>query len=508
MLTQTIPEYFDKIALCLPGGGFRAAGFSLGILSLLNDCGLLPRVNAISTVSGGTITGAKYAQMMADGKTFDEFYIQLYEWLKSDHLVADALAVLKRPETFEYDSTTNKSKTVNLINAFALQYIKFIPGTFGEVDKGLKERFDKEGRGLLNICFNATDFEHGLAFRFRNDGRFGNHENSYAKPIQNRTHIGDIVAASSCFPGGFEPIIFPQDFFPADTHKFENVGLMDGGIIDNQGSSSFTTSPYEDKETEELKYTCYLLADAGNFRIEGYKPTKESFFIKLISWLFSFWTAGLLGLIVVITSYYKEYNLLIFAVFLLVLSVLLQTLLQIGLNYAQKISGINIPIKLPRRKLGLYIIDRVKSVLLLNSSIFLKGAKAANLNSLYDLAPMRTSKLSIYSLFHDKKNNKKPYWENEPKWQDFISLVNSIPQFIQDSSERSTKFKTTLWFKEESTQMLDSLILAGRSVACFSLIGHIIKNSESFASAQDEPLLEELVKLFKRLEPVIKNDQS
>jgi len=440
---------------------------------------------------------------MADGKTFDEFYIQLYEWLKSDHLVSDALADLKRPEKFEYDSTTNKSKTVNLINAFALQYIKFIPGTFGEVDKGLKKRFGKEGsKGLQNICFNATDFDHGLAFRFRNDGNFGNHEKWYKEPIQDRIQLGDIVAASSCFPGGFEPIIFPQDFFPDDKHDIANLGLMDGGIIDNQGSSSFTTSPYKDKATKKLKYSCYLIADAGNFRIKGYEPSKESIFIKLISWLFSFWTTGLLTLVVVVASYYSANLIFFIAVFLLVINMTLQTLLQIGLNYAKKISGIKIPVKLPRRKLGLFIADRVKSVLLMNSSIFLKSAKAANLNSLYDLAPLSTSKLSIYSLFHDKSNDN-PYWQNEPKWEDIISLIGPVKQFIQDSSQRSTTFKTTLWFKEESTQTLDSLILTGRAVACFSLIGHIIKNSESFASAQDEPLLEELVKLFKHLEPVI-----
>ncbi|MEL7147368.1 MAG: hypothetical protein AAFO69_13425, partial [Bacteroidota bacterium] len=59
-LYQNQIELFEDIAICLSGGGFRAAGFSLGILSFLHevvyrDSTLLQKVHGLSSVSGGTI---------------------------------------------------------------------------------------------------------------------------------------------------------------------------------------------------------------------------------------------------------------------------------------------------------------------------------------------------------------------------------------------------------------------------------------------------------------------
>ena len=51
---------FSSIGLCFSGGGYRAAAFSLGVLSYMNrtqynGVPLLEKVEALSTVSGGTI---------------------------------------------------------------------------------------------------------------------------------------------------------------------------------------------------------------------------------------------------------------------------------------------------------------------------------------------------------------------------------------------------------------------------------------------------------------------
>ncbi|HEY5814721.1 MAG TPA: patatin-like phospholipase family protein [Solirubrobacterales bacterium] len=48
------------IGLALSGGGFRAAFFHVGVLARLAETGLLPKVEVISTVSGGSIVGAAY----------------------------------------------------------------------------------------------------------------------------------------------------------------------------------------------------------------------------------------------------------------------------------------------------------------------------------------------------------------------------------------------------------------------------------------------------------------
>src|ERR1035437_6460162 len=46
----------EGIGLCLSGGGYRAMLFHLGALWRLNELGYLPKLNRISSVSGGSIT--------------------------------------------------------------------------------------------------------------------------------------------------------------------------------------------------------------------------------------------------------------------------------------------------------------------------------------------------------------------------------------------------------------------------------------------------------------------
>ena len=59
------PMHLEKIGLALSGGGFRAAAFHLGVLKRLREIGLLDRVAVLSTVSGGSIVGAFWAQWRA-----------------------------------------------------------------------------------------------------------------------------------------------------------------------------------------------------------------------------------------------------------------------------------------------------------------------------------------------------------------------------------------------------------------------------------------------------------
>ena len=73
---------FNNIALAFSGGGFRAASFTFGTLSLLEHVGLLKSVKAISSVSGGSITAVKYAQSQIEKHSFDEFFTQYYTFLK------------------------------------------------------------------------------------------------------------------------------------------------------------------------------------------------------------------------------------------------------------------------------------------------------------------------------------------------------------------------------------------------------------------------------------------
>lgn len=73
-LSRNTPEtVLGEIALSLSGGGYRAAAFHLGTLSMLDTLDLLDDVRVLSTVSGGTIAGASWAKSLADRTQFPEF---------------------------------------------------------------------------------------------------------------------------------------------------------------------------------------------------------------------------------------------------------------------------------------------------------------------------------------------------------------------------------------------------------------------------------------------------
>src|SRR5438105_4892263 len=79
------------LALCLSGGGYRAAIFHLGALSRLHEAGLLRRVERISSVSGGSIVAAWYAsRLMRDGAGADaESHAQWCDALDFRHEVLE-----------------------------------------------------------------------------------------------------------------------------------------------------------------------------------------------------------------------------------------------------------------------------------------------------------------------------------------------------------------------------------------------------------------------------------
>lgn len=82
---------FERIALAISGGGFRAAAYGLGTLNALHLLGVLENVHILSTISGGTITGAFYALRCKQGDSFEVIYEDLYELLAKDELLEKAI---------------------------------------------------------------------------------------------------------------------------------------------------------------------------------------------------------------------------------------------------------------------------------------------------------------------------------------------------------------------------------------------------------------------------------
>jgi predicted acylesterase/phospholipase RssA len=265
----------EKIALCCSGGGYRAAGFHLGSMSYLdrlqykNGETLLDRVKMISTVSGGTFTGVIYALHKQKRETFKEIYHFILTQLSKVDLVKLAIQKLN-PDV----NWTETHKRKNLINAFSELYDEHF--TEGET----LEVFDTLKCHLEAVVFNSTEFNNAINFRFRNKGTglIGNKFNNVEQALASEIKLADIIAASSCFPGGFEPIMWPADFAH---NKAKNIndkiatlkpaGLMDGGIYDNQGIDSVLLY----KKKNEPYFDLVIVSDVASPFMDPFLPATE-----------------------------------------------------------------------------------------------------------------------------------------------------------------------------------------------------------------------------------------
>ena len=253
--TEAAPS--SDIALCLSGGGYRAAAYHLGTLTMLHELGMLDRVKYLSTASGGTIVAMKFVLSRSDNERFEDFSAGFQKFMLENNVVKKALADITK---MRFPTQKND---MSLIRAAAGIYEENL--THKKTIKDLKEGAIETNK-FVDLIFNVTEFRSGLGFRFRvsNNNRlvFGN--NSYNitdRSIQDSIRLSDVVASSSCFPGAFEPMRFPDDFHIPDSERSKlpfgknangcrSLPLMDGGIFDNQGVSGLM-STYEDREEKD-----------------------------------------------------------------------------------------------------------------------------------------------------------------------------------------------------------------------------------------------------------------
>ena len=270
------------IGLALSGGGYRAAAFHLGMLSYFEHRKLLPAVQMISTVSGGTFIGAAFALSLSREQDFKDFFRDFYGNMKGVDLVGLGL------ERLGGTPPDVPSARHDLIVSMAEVYGKtFFRNPDAPGEPYLFGRLLDSPTQLSDIIFNATEFRNGIAFRFQTTGRIGNNELRIPEHDARDIRIVDIVAASSCFPGGFEPMAFPDDFsWPANGEALKNldalvrkspydgpVALMDGGIYDNQGTESLWYAVK--RKPEGWKLDMFLISDVDQESDDYYVFPKD-----------------------------------------------------------------------------------------------------------------------------------------------------------------------------------------------------------------------------------------
>lgn len=533
----------QRIALSLSGGGYRAASFHLGILSYLysknyRSNSLLQNVKGVSTVSGGSITGAFYVIESQQGKGFIEIYHDLISWMRNTDLIKLGLQKISTKGEWKYSY-----KKRNLINAFAEIYDEtlFKSTTF-------KDFLDLERIHLDFISINATDFTTGNQFRFQhmeNVARvyFGNGELEIGKEYYPSIRISDAVAASSAFPGGFEPIAMPDDFLDPDSESFSTIkeklkeyngsmGLMDGGIYDNQGATSLQR--YEDRKSTS-NFDLYFFCDVSspylapfNFSDEKNGSLRDSTIeIELeklkkinnkITWgIVLFFLFALLILFIGgfqnnITTGIGIALSLVAVIFYLLRVFLLRKLSNVIKdinNYLQEL----IPVYFLKRiklfdyqkttigKLEVLLLNRLKSLQLLFPDIFLKRIRSLHYDNIYENKELNFRRASCLIKELTRQDFSKTLGNFNFMGKYYPELRgNSYKEIIGDKIESYVKmaaeFGTTLWFTDDDfkSEKLKALVISGQVGCCQDLLYYL----SELINGENSP--------FSNLEPEVQND--
>ncbi len=269
-----------KVGLCLSGGGYRATIYHLGTLRKLHEMGILKDVDVISTVSGGSITGAYFGLHGSDFEKFEKGLLNAVQAnvitavLKSLRFLISAILVLGILVSLICLLFTSWAwaSFVGLISLIVLLFrFQFALFPLSKIVASVYDRYFFEGKTLKDfntspvIAINSTNISTGRPFTF---SRNKMSDSAYEYPVDGKPAIrfkpdqfpiSYAVAASTCVPFAFTPVDIPVDYFEneEDTARAKPK-LVDGGVYDNQGIHKLTQ--------KGSSYECHyiIVSDAGN----------------------------------------------------------------------------------------------------------------------------------------------------------------------------------------------------------------------------------------------------
>jgi len=535
---------FGEIALALSGGGFRAAAFSLGAISYLNRVWmadesdtLLKHVTFITSTSGGSLTNAYYScSLFKPGFSFDTFYGNMKTFMNGEDLlnrVFDIMTDAKRwNETGKQtDAATGLQrevqKTHNLINSFAKAYDEMLFTDAAGKSETLDVFFDHSANPhLKSVCFNATELNNGIAFRFQTNGHadsiftVGNYYLHFNNAdIARKLKLSDIAATSSCFPSGFEPLIYPYDYMhpglknademlKAIDYKNNNplkIGeiankpfcMMDGGVVDNQGLESMMMEDnYRAGHPPKKPFDVMMVCDVGSYFMDQFvNPTETN------SWYKSLTVNKVNNIMkVILLAFIAAVVLLFFGctwrtiglamlIFTFIPGVIYLYLQRIYKQQKQKmaktsfgrtlIKYIGYFFKLRFTLLQQMIASRAQSILLLNLKVFLAQERRQAYNSFYTMPAYKNRAFScfIYELSsqHDQVRVDNLNTRDKAWWYGEVAETLSPGATLQAAATTATAVGTTLWYPSGVQTMRDTVIACGQFTMCYNLLKRIYR---------------------------------
>lgn len=452
-----------RIALSLSGGGYRAAGFHLGALSLLHRVGLLRNVAALSTVSGGTLIGARYARALLRGESFEAFFADFSRYLLRNNAVQRAIAQL--------GAGGARTVITSAANVYADEAL------LG--DTRLGALFDADTH-VDEWCFNATEFDAGIAFRFQSsrhpEARIGNGRYAIPRDAAAQIRLADIAAASSCFPGAFEPIVFPREFPSVPREGLADVALMDGGIYDNQGIDALLLA--DKRAPEERRFDLFIVSDSHRLR-SGFlqlseTPPRGAKLRHLFHAGEALIAASGLGaaLLAANTAWFWRDHSPTDAALRIAIVVLLAALTGTTVAAWQRLQH-EVRAAIPEMSDDLwrmfgelrwseavsFVNLRVRSLLAMSADVFMKRIRALSYERLFhEKGPARTLNNLIYDLETAATRD---------RWPDLIPTAAQLAV-----AREASEVKTALWF-DRGRADLDALIACGQNTLCLNLLQHV-----------------------------------
>ncbi len=245
----------DGVALCLSGGGYRAMLFHLGSLWRLNELGQLPRLDRISSVSGGSIVAAALG----------------LAWSKLDF---DAAGVARAFGAMVVDPV--RKMACQTIDVPSVLGGLFSAGTIpGKIMAAYRTHL-YGGSTLQDLplhprfIINATGVQSKALWRFSRESVCNYRVGKIASP---KIELAVAVTASSAFPPFLSPVqlqIDGADYTPGTGLDLgrppftTNVFLTDGGVYDNLGL-----------ETAWKRCRTVLVSDGGGQTADEERPERD-----------------------------------------------------------------------------------------------------------------------------------------------------------------------------------------------------------------------------------------
>ena len=484
-----------RIAISLSGGGFRAATFHLGSLSYLNHLRtaggtpLLDHIAAVSTISGGTLTGLWFILGKCRGWSNDESLARLARLLLKGDIIDRA--------SREFLCGANKNNS--LIREMVKIYDEdiFEGATLGD----LMDKIDVIS--IDDFSANATEFNNATEFRFQvgkavktekkgtSRGIVGNAYNNIPLGVARQIRLAEVFAASSCFPGGFEPLFFPRDFQFSRNEanaeallKLKHVALMDGGVVDNQGIEPINLI----RNRKDLDL--FIISDAGRGHEKPYdyqesrhlpwltvhriNVTLNVAIIVVAQFLLwvpqGFWTGFFLGLT------------LIFLTMRVATALASRRLIK---RYARQVPfSFNWKelLHIPVSKYINLIASRATSMLTLTDKVFMNHIRSLNYDTIYNDPRWQNRRImnALYELC-SARNWSKNLKDNKAKGQYIVSdeelRLMEPSDAINQTSDNAADMATTLWWSADDRQKgkPQALAATGQYTLCWNLLEYIYR---------------------------------